>query len=118
MVRRQNKLRALGVSYAVLHIVACTANPIGLYPPGARSGKHLHVGEEAHIIIEGRAYDEIDGQKWEWETNDVVSIPLLATHQSFNTDTEHPARVLVFKSRLYEYMSFAGIEHIEDASPI
>jgi mannose-6-phosphate isomerase-like protein (cupin superfamily) len=86
-------------------------------PPGGRSGKHLHVGEETHFILEGSGYDEIDGQRWDWGLNDVVAIPLLATHQSFNGDAQRPARFLVFKSRLYEYLSFAGIEHLEDAAP-
>ena len=87
-------------------------------PPGGRSGKHRHVGEEAHFIIEGHGYDVINEERWEWDTNDVVAVPILSTHQSFNADPEHPAKFLVFKSRLYEEMSFAGIEHFEDASPL
>ena len=85
-------------------------------PPGGKSGKHLHVGEEVHFIIEGRGYDVIDDQRWDWETNDVVAIPEHATHQSFNADPAHPARFIAFKSRLYEYLSFGGIEHLEDAA--
>ena len=85
-------------------------------PPGGRSGKHLHVGEELHFIIEGTGYDVIDGQRWDWEAHDVVAVPTLAPHQSFNADPDHPARFLVYKSRLYDYLSFSGIEHFEDAS--
>jgi gentisate 1,2-dioxygenase len=84
-------------------------------PPGGRSGKHLHVGEEAHFIIEGNGYEEIDGRRWDWDEQDVVAIPALATHQSFNADPDHPAKFLVFKSRLYEHCSYGGIEHLEDA---
>jgi gentisate 1,2-dioxygenase len=87
-------------------------------PPGGRSGKHRHLGDEAHFIIEGRGYEEIDGVRWDWEANDVVAIPNLATHQSFNADPEKPAKFLVYKSRTFDYASFAGIEHFEDASPI
>jgi gentisate 1,2-dioxygenase len=85
-------------------------------PPGGRSGKHLHVGEEAHFIIDGSGYTEIDGQQWEWDAQDVVAIPALATHQSVNKDPVNPAKFLVFKSRLFDHSSFGGIEHLEDAS--
>ncbi|HZT09373.1 MAG TPA: cupin domain-containing protein [Chloroflexota bacterium] len=85
-------------------------------PPGGRSGKHRHLGDEAHFVIAGHGYEEIDGQRWEWSENDVVAIPNLAVHQSFNADRERPARILVYKSRSFEYASFAGIEHFEDAS--
>jgi len=87
-------------------------------PPGGRSGKHRHLGDEAHFIIEGSGYEEIDGQRWDWEANDAVAIPNLSTHQSFNADPERPAKFLVYKSRTFEYGSFAGIEHLEDASPL
>lgn len=85
-------------------------------PPGGRSGRHLHVGEEVHFIIEGAGYDVIDGKRWDWEANDVVGIPVLSTHQSFNADPSRPARFLAFKSRLYDCLGFSGIEHFEDAS--
>jgi gentisate 1,2-dioxygenase len=87
-------------------------------PPGGRSGKHRHLGDEAHFIIEGTGYEEIDGQRWDWGAQDVVAIPNLATHQSFNADPDRPAKFLVYKSRTFDYSSFAGIEHFEDASPI
>jgi hypothetical protein len=48
----------------------------------------------------------------------VVAIPNLATHQSFNADPDHPAKFLVYKSRTFDYSSFAGIEHFEDAFPL
>jgi gentisate 1,2-dioxygenase len=84
-------------------------------PPGARSGKHRHVGEEVHFIIEGSGYDVIDDVRWDWQANDVVATPVLSTHQSFNADPDRPARFISFKSRFYDYLSFAGIEHFEDA---
>jgi gentisate 1,2-dioxygenase len=86
-------------------------------PPGGRTGKHRHLGDEAHFIIEGEGYTEIDGVGWDWASQDVVAIPNLATHQSFNTG-DRTARFLVYKSRTFDYASFAGIEHFEDADPI
>jgi gentisate 1,2-dioxygenase len=85
-------------------------------PPGGRSGKHHHVGEELHFIVEGSGYEVIDGERYDWDTNDLVCIPVLTTHQSFNRDPHHPARFLSVKSRHYDNLGFGGIEHFEDAS--
>jgi gentisate 1,2-dioxygenase len=85
-------------------------------PPGGRSGKHRHLGDELHFIIEGEGYEEIDGVRWDWAAQDMVAIPNLATHQSFNASSEKPAKFLAYKSRTFDYASFAGIEHFEDAS--
>jgi len=84
-------------------------------PPGGHSGKHRHMGDETHFIIEGTGYEVIDDQRWDWGAQDMVAIPNLATHQSFNTDPNRPAKFLVYKSRSFDYASFAGIEHFEDA---
>jgi len=86
-------------------------------PPGGWSGKHTHVGEEVHYIISGRGYEVIDGKRWDWEAGDVVAIPVCSTHQSFNADPAAPARFLAARQRLYEYYSYGGVEHHEDASP-
>jgi quercetin dioxygenase-like cupin family protein len=86
-------------------------------PPGGWSGKHTHVGEEVHYIIEGHGYEVIDGKRWDWEAGDVVAIPVCSTHQSFNADPAAPARFLAARQRLYEYYSYGGVEHHEDASP-
>jgi gentisate 1,2-dioxygenase len=84
-------------------------------PPGGHSGKHRHLGDEIHFIIEGEGYEEIEGTRWAWGPQDAVSIPNLNAHQSFNASTEKRALFLVYKSRTFEYSSFAGIEHLEDA---
>ena len=85
-------------------------------PPNGKSGKHRHMGDEIHFIIEGEGYDEIEGKRWDWAKQDAVSIPNLNTHQSFNASATEPAKFLVYKSRTFDYSSFAGIEHFEDAS--
>lgn len=84
-------------------------------PPGGRSGKHRHVSEEVHRILEGRGYDIQDGVKWDWEEEDVVFIPVNTVHQHFNSDSRRPARFISFQSRLYYYLGHGGIEHLEDA---
>jgi gentisate 1,2-dioxygenase len=84
-------------------------------PPGGRSGKHRHVAEEVHKILDGRGYDIHDGVRWDWEAEDIVCIPINTTHQHFNADPNRPARFLSLQSRLYNYGGHGGIEHIEDA---
>lgn len=84
-------------------------------PPGGRSGKHFHVGEEIHYIMEGEGYDVIDDRRWDWNEKDVVTIPVLSTHQTFNSGNR-PMKMLVVKTQVYDHMGFGGIEHLEDAS--
>jgi gentisate 1,2-dioxygenase len=85
-------------------------------PPGCQSGKHRHVGEEVAYIVEGKGYSIIDGEKWEWAAGDVVAVPIHSVHQYFNSDPQHPAKLIVVKSNVYDFMGFAGIEHFEDAT--
>ncbi|MDO8635202.1 MAG: cupin domain-containing protein [Dehalococcoidia bacterium] len=84
-------------------------------PPGGVSGKHRHVSEEVHYILEGRGYDIHDGKQWDWDTNDVVFIPVNTVHQHFNADPKKPARFISVQSRLYHYCGHGGFEHMEDA---
>ncbi|MEE8472715.1 MAG: cupin domain-containing protein [Dehalococcoidia bacterium] len=84
-------------------------------PPGGRSGKHRHVGEEVHKILDGKGYDIHDETRWDWEAEDIVFVPINTVHQHFNADPQRPARFLVIQPRLYHYMGFGGIEHFEDA---
>lgn len=84
-------------------------------PPGGRSGKHRHLSEEVHKILSGCGYDIQDGKRYDWNTEDIVAIPVNTVHQHFNTDPRYPALFVAFQSRLYNYIGHGGIEHIEDA---
>ncbi|MBI4332732.1 MAG: cupin domain-containing protein [Chloroflexi bacterium] len=84
-------------------------------PPGGRSGKHRHVTEEVHKILQGRGYDVHDGVRHDWEAEDVVCIPPYAEHQHFNADPDHRASFVSLQSRWYAFMGHGGIEHLEDA---
>lgn len=84
-------------------------------PPGGRSGKHRHMSEEAHKILDGKGYDVIDGKRWDWEKEDIVAIPVNAEHQHFNADPKNPARFVAFQSRVYYYAGHGGFEHVEAA---
>ena len=64
-------------------------------PPGSRSGRVNHPGNQVMFILEGRGYTVIDGQKHHWGKGDVVQIPLKVKGcvvQHFNADPDNPAR--------------------------
>lgn len=84
-------------------------------PPGGRSGRHRHISEEVHFILEGRGYDIQDGVKWEWGEQDIVCIPVNTEHQHFNSDPKRSARFVSFQPRIYHYLGHGGFEHLEDA---
>ncbi|MFQ5826231.1 MAG: cupin domain-containing protein, partial [Dehalococcoidia bacterium] len=84
-------------------------------PPGGSSGKHRHVSEEVHKILDGSGYDIQDGVRWDWEKEDVVAIPTNVVHQHFNTDPRRPALFLSYQMRLHHYLGHGGYEHLEDA---
>jgi len=100
--------------------------------PGGRSGKHRHMAEEYIFVLEGRGYDlhwdvnaqlkekyhweaEKEPKRYEWEKGDVIFIPVNTVHQHFNSDPEHPARLISGMNRIYKYMGFHDLEQIEDA---
>ncbi|MBI2989507.1 MAG: cupin domain-containing protein [Deltaproteobacteria bacterium] len=84
-------------------------------PPGSRSGKHLHMSEELHLILEGRGYDVQDGVRYDWKKDDLVCIPVGTVHQHFNTDSEKPAKFISVQPRYWAAFGFGGILQIEEA---
>jgi len=64
-------------------------------PPGGRSGRLHHPGNQVIFILEGEGYTVLDGQKHHWSKNDVVQLPLRikgVTVQHFNSNLDKPAR--------------------------
>ncbi len=84
-------------------------------PPGGASGKHRHMAEEAHKILQGKGYDIHDGVRHDWEAEDMVCIPPYVTHQHFNSDPKHAARFVAYQPRWYTFMGHGGIEHLANA---
>lgn len=84
-------------------------------PPGGSSGRHRHVGEELHFIVEGSGYELIDGERHDWSTNDVVAVPILSEHQTHNSSRTDKVTMLVARSNDYLHYGFGGIQHLEDA---
>jgi quercetin dioxygenase-like cupin family protein len=101
-------------------------------PPGGRSGKHSHTGEEYIYILEGSGYDihwdlepdirekyywkvSEEGKTFEWEEGDSVIIPVKTVHQHFNPSKDKPARFVSATNRIYKQVVCNDLEQIEDA---
>lgn len=66
-------------------------------PPGSRSGRIHHPGNQVIYIWEGEGYTTMDGLKHHWSKDDVVQIPLRVkgvTVQHFNTDPDKTAKLI------------------------
>ena len=90
-------------------------------PPGGRSGLQLHQGGRAHLIWQGKGYTLIDGVRHYWEAGDVLLLtikPEGTTHQHFNLDPDHPAKLFVLEPNLYDTLGVdigSGFEQLGDA---
>ena len=62
-------------------------------PPASKSGKHRHNMEAVLHIINGRGYTQIEDDKYEWTAGDTITIPPMAVHQHFNTDSDETVRI-------------------------
>lgn len=100
--------------------------------PGSRSGKHRHMTEEVFYVLEGRGYDlhwdvkfdctdtyiwdwQKEPKKFEWETGEFVYIPPYTTHQHFNADADHPARIISATNSLLKAMGLDWLDQIENS---
>lgn len=90
-------------------------------PPGGRSGMQLHQGGRVHVIWEGKGYTTVDGVRHNWETGDVVLLPVKpegTMHQHFNLDPDKPARLVVVEANLYDALGVdlgSGFEQVAEA---
>jgi len=53
------------------------------------SGKHRHQGGLVIYVIEGKGYSVVDGERVDWETGDLLLLPIKpkgVEHQHFNTE--------------------------------
>jgi mannose-6-phosphate isomerase-like protein (cupin superfamily) len=100
--------------------------------PGGCSGKHRHLAEEVFFVLEGKGYDlhwdvnftldekynwewATEPKRFEWEAGDFVYIPPYSTHQHFNSDPDHPARIITATNRMIKEMGFDWVEQVEPA---
>lgn len=89
-------------------------------PPGSRSGKIKHQGGKAFYIWKGRGYTMINGEKNEWEEEDVLLLPVLAeegvVYQHFNMDSETPALLVGVQPNVFAMVGVdmgIGLEVLE-----
>ena len=92
---KETGVPALRIGQGKLHQIDVTVVEI---PPGGKLAAHKHLAEEMILIISGKGYttmwngkDSGKLQKYEWSAGDVLSPPLNAWHQHFNT-SDTPAR--------------------------
>jgi gentisate 1,2-dioxygenase len=92
-----------------------------LLAPGAKSQKHGHMNTAAFYILEGDGYDVHDGKKLPWQAGDVCIVEPGCVHQHFNNDPEHPAKMLIMKSKpvyLFANLGFQGFVEGAPKEPI
>ena len=66
-------------------------------PAGSRSGKIQHQGGMVHLVVEGRGYTMLDGERHDWEKRDAIALPIRPAglvFQHFNDGTG-PARMVI-----------------------
>ncbi len=71
---------------------------VELFPGGSNRG-HGHQNEATFYILEGRGYEIHDGQRYDWEKDDLVVVHNDSVHRHFNADPRERAVALVMKAK-------------------
>lgn len=88
-------------------------------PPGSRSGRIHHPGNQVIFIWEGQGYSVFDGQKHHWSANDVLMIPLRlkgTTVQHFNSSPDQQVKLICCEPNAFLSMWVdrgSGFEQLE-----
>jgi gentisate 1,2-dioxygenase len=92
-----------------------------IIPPGGKSGLQLTPGGHCMFILEGRGYTLLDGERHDWQANDIVQIPLRRDGvkvQHVNTDLRRQVRFVCAELNLVDTLGVdrgAALEQLEDA---
>lgn len=99
-------------------------NPFIFYvqeiPPGGRSGRLKTQGNQIFYIWNGKGYTVMDGVKHDWETGDVVQIPLRpmgVIYQHFNSELKNPVRLISVEVNIVSALGMdrgCGFEQLEN----
>jgi len=90
-------------------------------PPGGKTGVQATPGGTCMYIIEGRGHTLLDGQRHDWQAEDVVQIPLRRDGvrvQHVNDDPRRPVRFIAAEVNMLDILGVdrgAAFEQIEDA---
>ncbi len=84
----------------------------------AQSGKHRHQGGIHLLVLEGDGYTVVDGQRFDWEKWDLITLPVKprgCEHQHFNKIHEQPAKWMAFQ--YHTFMKALGnmFEQVENS---
>lgn len=89
--------------------------------PGSKTGVQLTPGGHCIYILEGRGYTLLDGERHDWQAEDIVQIPLRrdgVKMQHVNADLRQPVRFVCAELNLLDTLGVdrgAALEQIEDA---
>ena len=79
-------------------------------PPGSRSGKQLHQGNQVIQILEGKGHTVMDGVKHTWEAGDLVQLPLRRDGVIFQHFNDHPNQRVRFVACEPNLVHTAGVD--------
>ncbi len=87
----------------------------------AQSGKHRHQGGVAIHILEGRGYTVADGDRYDWQKGDLLTLPVKpdgVVFQHFNASEKEPALLIAAEPNLVATTGVdraCGFEQLEEA---
>ena len=101
-------------------------------PGGSRSGKRWQMADEVVYVRDGSGYSlhwDVDVEitdryhariakqptRWEWNKGDVVWIPHNTVVQHFNSDASKPVTLVAAQNRIYQYIGYSRVVHLENA---
>jgi quercetin dioxygenase-like cupin family protein len=71
--------------------------------PGGAPPMHTHVGEEAHVLLEGEILYALGDELFTIEAPYVVNIPPMVPHSFVNTGSSLAELVVIFPTNVWEY---------------
>lgn len=82
-------------------------------PQGKALVQRHHFYEQIVYVLSGRGYTSFTQgrrqNKFEWAEGSLFSVPMNLVHRHFNSDSAHPARLLVISTFPYALQSFGSI---------
>jgi quercetin dioxygenase-like cupin family protein len=79
-------------------------------PPGGRSGAQKTPGGSVLYILEGRGYTLRDGERHDWQAEDLVNIPIRAQGVVVQHVNTHPRRRVRFVSADLNLVDILGVD--------
>jgi quercetin dioxygenase-like cupin family protein len=71
--------------------------------PGGAPPMHTHLGEEAHVLLEGTILYALGDELFTIEAPYIVNIPPMVPHSFVNTGTSLAELVVIFPTNVWEY---------------